>query len=314
MSLIKFYIGKSENLPQTGDEGSLYVTNDTMRIYYGTSDGLIPLCQCSDDLSFINTLKRQDGTVHTTNGVAIGKNSVSGSRAFSFAEHTYDEVVDTVIDEDTDEVLGKYYLTSTTGIEVGMQYSVVLKNNFDLRGFVKEVHSDYILVDNYILPNTSSTTQIQSESYLFFPKYPNLGDTIIGGGAISVGWSCNAVSACAFSEGYNNVSAGKYSHTEGRDCIAVYAAHGEGNKCSALGDASHAQNTETKAIGSNSTSMGYKTTATGESSIAIGRETKSNKSASFAGGRYSTADGIESIAFGEHASTSGKYRGRKSHV
>lgn len=254
---------------------------------------------------------------------ASGSNTHAGHYAFSFKEHEYTEA-----DYDTTNNIGKYYLNTVEGITVGLNYTIVLNNNFGYQGVVNSVGEDYIEVTNYLVPNSDSTkTLYYDSSYIIFPDKPAIqGDMLIGYAANSEGYNTNAMGKSSHAEGGSTIASGKYSHAEGRGSKAGgYASHaetsgqalghgshaeslsiakgeyshGEG-RSSAIGNQSHAEGQNTVAEGANSHAEGFNTYAQGYASHTEGRGTKAQ-------GYASHAEGYNTSALGENAHAEGSY-------
>lgn len=228
---------------------------------------------------------------------ASGSNTHAGHYAFSFKEHEYTEA-----DYDTTNNIGKYYLNTVEGITVGLNYTIVLNNNFGYQGVVNSVGEDYIEVSNYLIPNSDSTKTIYYDSsYIIFPDKPTIqGDMLIGYAAHSEGYSTNAMGISSHAEGGSTIASGQYSHAEGRGSKAGgYASHAE-TSGQALGHGSHAEGGNTKATGVYSHAEGSYTNATGSISHAEGESC-------LAAGKGSHAEGIFAKAHGEAQHVQGRY-------
>lgn len=238
-----------------------------------------------------------------SNTHAEGQKAIAGSKAFSFDTlHSY-----VTSDYDNEVGTGKYYLNSVVGITKGLEYTVVLKNNYDLNGKVISVGNTYVEVDNYIIPNSSAETTISESSYILFPTNPSIGDIVIGSTAHAEGNETKALSTASHAEGYLTTAAGNYSHTEGRETIAAYSAHAEGQRTSAKGNSSHSEGYDTKAIGFASHSEGQGTKANGNQSHAEGVNTISSGIASHTEGQGTQATGNGAHAEGYLTKASGSY-------
>ena len=260
---------------------------------------------------------------------ASGSNTCAGHFAFSFKEHEYTEA-----DYDTTNNIGKYYLNTVEGITVGLNYTIVLNNNFGYQGVVNSVGEDYIEVTNYLVPNSDSTKTIYYDSsYIIFPDKPAIqGDMLIGYAANSEGYNTNAMGKSSHAEGGSTIASGQYSHAEGRGSKAGgYASHaetsgqalghgshaeslsiakgeyshGEG-RSSAIGNQSHAEGQNTVAEGANSHTEGYNTYAQGYASHTEGKGTYANSEASHAEGSGTKAQGYASHAEGNGTSALGE--------
>ena len=228
---------------------------------------------------------------------ASGSNTHAGHFAFSFKEHEYTEA-----DYDTTNNIGKYYLNTVEGIAAGLNYTIVLNNNFGYQGVVNSVGEDYIEVTNYLVPNSDSTKTIYYDSsYIIFPDKPAIqGDMLIGYAANSEGYNTNAMGKSSHAEGNSTISSGKYSHAEGKGSKAGgYASHAE-TSGQALGHGSHAEGGNTKATGAYSHAEGSYTNATGLTSHAEGESC-------LAAGIGSHAEGIFAKAHGEAQHVQGRY-------
>lgn len=153
---------------------------------------------------------------------------------------------------------------------------------------------------------------------VFCVKKFNIGTVELGGNAFAIGTNTQASNAVAYTEGYNTVAYGKYSHAEGNETEAGYNAHSEGYKTKALGERSHAEGIETTAKGKcshvegrsntsngdNSHAEGYGNTAGGWGSHVEGQNSKANGITSHAEGYGTIANGEQSHAEGRETKTS----------
>ena len=241
-----------------------------------------------------------------------GSYNNSGSKSFKF-NLSHDYSLD-IIDEQGN---GKYYLTDITGIEPNMEYTLVLKDNYDYQGKIVSIGTDeilgsYIVVTNWIQPNIieNDPNQLSENSYIIFPEYPELGTDIIGTGAHTEGYNNKASSVASHAEGYSNIAAGKYSHVEGRENIAVYAAHAEGQNNSALAYRSHVE-------GYNNITRGQAAHAEGKSNIAEGQFSHAEGQSNTVSGYGAHIEGISGISSGKASHAEGqsnKAIGEYSHV
>lgn len=238
----------------------------------------------------------QDGdnnSIHQINATNIGDNSVaygtstSGSKAFSVSQLKSDKKT--------------FVFGSTTGIEVGMQgnlyiYDGTNDTNYMMFGKVESINGNEVTFNNTI--SWSGGLSLQ-DSYIWFTNHPELGNVIIGSGAVAEGYNTNATQVGSHSEGLDTIALGKYSHAEGRDSIAGgYCSHVEGRQTYTEGLYSHAEGRETIAKGTCSHAEGYKCEANGNYSSAKGRENIAN-------GDYADVSGQGNIASGYASSASG---------
>lgn len=209
--------------------------------------------------------------------------------------------IDADIDTE-DSTKGTYYFTSVEGIEVGLEYSMQLSNNFDFNGFVEAVDSETnsIKVTNFILPNSSTTgSGINKDTVFWFPSKPNIGTRAIGEAASTEGYGAVALQDYSHAEGRDTIASGKYSHAEGRLTRAAYGAHAEGYKSKADAYCSHAEGATTLADEMYAHAEGSTTKALGISSHAEGDNTEASGRCSHAQGSFSRATGFASHAGGD---------------
>lgn len=209
-------------------------------------------------------------------------------------------------------VVGVYLLDSIGGIEVGDEFSIKYKSNYDCCGKVIAIGPDgasslgYILADNEIavegnvINDPNYVPEEHDAPVLWFYHKPTIGTTPWGTGQHASGDNNKAVGPQSSTEGRDNVSAGRYAHTEGKGNFAVYAAHAQGRNTKALaecsdtagfgteatGYAAHAGGNKTKAVGSQSYAGGWGTTALGDNSFVTGEGTVATGRNQFVAGSY----------------------------
>lgn len=228
---------------------------------------------------------------HSANSHAEGWTSKAGGKGFKITAVS-----------DNENGTGTYTLSSVTGIEVGMEYSVRLTEARYKAGKITAINGNVVTVDGYkhLEIETDADGTYSIENYLTIVGKPDLGDTNIGFHAHAEGEKTIAQDRSAHAEGRETMAIGQFSHAEGRQTVAGYAAHAEGRQTEALGTMSHAEGFKTKASGNNSHAEGRYTTASGEFSHAEGQDTT-------ASGYNSHAEGRETKAHGEYTHTEGAY-------
>ena len=176
-----------------------------------------------------------------------------------------------------------------------------------------------VVVDK--LPTNYTPSQSSEYGYLWVPTHPEIGLVQIGTGANAQGCKTKSAQIATQAEGYNTLAAGKYAHVEGKDNIAVFAAHAEGESTKALavrshseglktttsGDVSHAEGANTVAGGNYSHAEGYGTKALGIRSHSEGANSQATGETSHAEGQSTTASGQASHSEGYSTTASGKY-------
>lgn len=109
--------------------------------------------------------------------------------------------------------------------------------------------------------------------------------------------------------GYDCVSSGVYSHSEGLGSLARnVAAHAEGEYSEAFGRASHSEGIGTGSTGRAAHASGEMTQASGAASYSTGYMTMATGDYSFAGGEEAIAEGDGSTALGLGTHAVGKYQ------
>lgn len=234
----------------------------------------------------LNSLKQSNATALGANSIAYGT-SIAGSKAYSVSE--------------VDEQLKTFTFASVEGLEVGMEGNIYIYDgetdtNYMRFGLIESINGNEVTFDKAIAWEGGTSLQ---DSYIWFTRHPELGDVVVGTGAVAEGFETNASQIGSHSEGIQTVALGKYSHAEGRDSLAGgYCSHAEGRQTYTEGLYSHAEGRETVAKGTCSHAEGYKCEANGNYSSARGRE-------NIASGDYSDVSGQGNIASGYASSASG---------
>lgn len=177
-------------------------------------------------------------------------------------------------------------------------YSLFMKASGDRVGIVTKVEyvdgNQYIklTVSPYQHPNkwyqlTDAEKQLcYDESYIFFDKFPDIGNIPVADCAVAFGCNSSALAHSSFTSGANNMSLGKMSFTSGNQTTAGYCAMATGIYSKAIGYHSHAQNYRTQALGMDSSASGRDTIASGVRSDAGGHKTVASGENSFTRGSY----------------------------
>jgi hypothetical protein len=268
--------------------------------------------------------------------VSLGANSKAGLKGYYF----------TYIDFNTNQIwLHNQQFTSRTlgslggwkknsvsdanrcGWAKGDVISFTCNGHYDNSATIVNVVDNVITVDKlpFTLDDVPSTIiSIEEannkfdECSVFCVKKFNIGTVDLGGNAFAIGTNTQASNAVAYTEGYNTIAYGKYSHAEGNETEAGYNAHAEGYKTKALGERSHAEGRENIAEGtcshvegrSNTSNgdyshaEGYGNTADGWGSHVEGQNSKANGITSHAEGYMTIANGEQSHAEGRETKTS----------
>lgn len=260
-----------------------------------------------------NVKDGDNNSIHQINANSLGQDSVAlgtstaGSKAFSVSQLKSDKKT--------------FVFGSTTGIEVGMQgnlyiYDGSIDTNIMLFGKVESINGNEVTFNNTV--SWSGGLSLQN-SYIWFTNHPELGNVIIGSGAVAEGYNTNATQVGSHSEGINTVALGKYSHAEGNGSIAGgYCSHAEGRNTKttglyahsggdgseASGDYSFAHGLANKATNRCASAFNERTQANGRASSAFGYNCEANGTTSFVGGTNSKANHDSSFAFGTRTKTS----------
>lgn len=202
-------------------------------------------------------------------------------------------------------------LETVEGIEVGDEASVYVidindyDTNYMLFGKVISISGNTITFDTFF--NDSTLQTLKDGSYLWIMGKPNIGDIIIGEGAVAEGFRTNASQIGSHSEGIDTLALGKYAHAEGRGSKAVgYCSHAEGRDTIAKGQYAHAEGRASEANGDYSLAA-IQGKANGNNSLALGTSVNANGDYSFVAGHGTTVDGDEAIALGHNNNVSGNH-------
>lgn len=239
------------------------------------------------------------------NSVALGYNTLAGSKAFTITE--------------IDATNKTFKLDSVAGLENGDIYSCFLINDtkskqYENYGVIEKIDETNNLVTVDLFPAdfaeiVTSTSYIEdgydteANSFRIIAK-PNVGTRTIGANTFTAGVNNKTLSKNSAALGENNLARGSHSFVAGRNNEVSFAAvaFGRGNK------ASYDQAT---AFGGNNTASGYSSLATGQETTASGVASSSFGNLTKATGKKSSAFGGETIASGENAVTFG-YKSKAS--
>ena len=220
--------------------------------------------------------------------------SIAGSKGFQVTGGT---VVD------SDNGIGRYYLSSTEGLAVTMRYSVFLATTAVNCGEILDVSNDSILVNGYpgiaLSAESDNPQNYVVNNYLTIVGRPELGDEDVGFHAHAEGEGTMAQGKSSHAEGKGTKALGQGAHAEGRNTVAGYYAHAEGLGCEATGYMAHAEGEYTKATGNKGHAEGAYTIAGGTGSHAEGYKTEST-------GLYSHSEGYQTKSVGQSSHAEGQ--------
>lgn len=241
-----------------------------------------------------------------------------------FSKTDADKSWETFSDDEKAKYVSKTdYINKVTDV-----YSMVLSGNWDFQGKIldKNVSEKWVKVENYIRP-TSTTHYLKDEngnniayrntafgtgSYFFIPAKPTIGTKVIGNGSNAFGWSTKAEGACAFSSGYNNISAGKYSFSAGRDNKAGYCSAVFGQQSEALGHNNFVSGVRAKSYAHYANAIGYNNTIQAQATYGncLGTGLVVTDEAQTVVGKYNSAENSKGCVFVVGAGTGTGGNGR----
>lgn len=259
--------------------------------------------------------------------MAIGAATTAGLKGWYYSAIDFTNKKITLSDKPTYILVGTTLInggwgSGTPNIKVDDVISLVNNSKYDLCSKVTAVKGNVITVDN--LPFTKllidSGTSLAvlagqfSDGYsVYIPERPDAGIIDFGGGAFSEGSLSKATNIASHAEGLQTHAYGQYSHTEGRETEAGYAAHAEGRETKAIGESSHTEGLRTKTIDiaghaeGADTIAGQKAHAEGSLCEASGYASHAEGGSSKSMAQYSHAEGkeCEAQANNSHAEGSG---------
>ena len=238
-----------------------------------------------------------------------------GNCAKSISHNTHSEGFDTKAGgkgfkitavSDSGNGIGVYTLSSVTGLEIGMEYSVRISEARYKAGAITAINGNKVTVNGFpkVALETDADSTYSIENYLTIVGRPDLGDTDVGFHAHAEGEKTIAQDRASHAEGKDTMAIGQFGHAEGRQTVAGYAAHAEGRQTEALGTMSHAEGFKSQAFGNNSHAEGRYTTADGLGAHAEGVG-DSDTSRTIAIGDGSHAEGHNAIAYSKYSHAEG---------
>lgn len=210
-----------------------------------------------------NSLQTQNSQAISEGAIALGKNSIAGSKCFNITAF-----------DDTNK---SYTLDSVEGLEVGDVYSLKLDYIYDNKGTITAINGNVVTVDNYY-PDENA------DRYFRVPKKPTCGTTDFGLNGMAFGEDCVAAGENSFSTGKGNRSSGKYAFTIGKNCEAGYGSFAGGRDSNVLGE--------------NSFGFGFGVDVPASLAAAVGRNAKALKQGASAFGFHAEAREAYSTALG----------------
>lgn len=302
---------------------STTISQDSTNVEYSTARAVYNYVNDIASAIEINNLKDgETSSLHQINATNIGPDSIafgtsiSGSKAFRL------NYISTNAQDHTFET---FNLSSVDGIEVGMEANIYINDgikdtNYMMIGNVQAIDGNNLLITTSIV-DTSIDIDNLVNSYIWFTGHSDIGDIIIGTGAVAEGYDTNATQIGSHSEGINTIALGKYSHAEGNGSVAGgYCSHAEGRNTitkglyahsggdgsETSGDYSFAHGLSNKATNRCASAFNERTQANGRASSAFGYQTSANGTTSFSGGTNSQANHDSSFSFGIRTKTSRK--------
>ena len=233
--------------------------------------------------------------------MAVGAGTTAGMRGWYYRDYTGNII--TILT--TQPSLKNGHLNGGTlanesdvkqAFKVGDVVSFVNHQKYDKYAKVVSVQGNTITLDKEITLSEEVTYNNIDDWSIFLPDKPHLGAIDFGFGAFSEGgYNTMATNICAHAEGLQTHAYGQYSHTEGRETEAGYAAHAEGLTTYAKGYASHAEGVSTQALASQSHSEGEGSIANGQRSHVEGYYTIANNQAEHAEGKFNQSNKDKTI-------------------
>ena len=210
----------------------------------------------------------------------------------------------------------------TPEYDIGAVFSLIVKSQPNQRHHYQFCASITSIENNVIgydkdLPFTEIYDEASERTPTFFvPSQPTIGNTLISYGEYTEGYGNVSGGRYSHSEGGYNIAAGDYSHAEGLDTQAGYAAHSEGEATKAYGYSAHSEGQGTEALGHRAHAEGYFAKAYGINSHAEGRGSEARGENTHAEGFYTRvsenahaahAEGYWTVAGSENQHVQGKY-------
>ena len=205
--------------------------------------------------------------------MAVGAGTIAGLKGWYYSKIDFTNKKITLSDKPTYTItgialIGGSWNSGTPNIKKGDLISLVNDSKYDYCGEVASVNENVITLKEN-LPFTklaidagaASAVPLNkfSDGYsIYLPDRPDAGIIDFGGGAFAEGGlGTKASNICAHAEGLTTHAYGQYSHTEGRETKAGYAAHAEGRKTWAKGTKSHSEGYQTISNGESAHAEGY---------------------------------------------------------
>ena len=239
--------------------------------------------------------------------IALGQDNISGLKGYYIKSidtknkkiYLSKVKVDAAIEStnNTDSFFG------TPRYDINKSFSMIVKdgenrNHYHFCATIRNIENNVVEYDGELPFSTLLNEENPSTNTFFVPSQSAIGHVTISCGSYSEGYDNNSAGNYSHVEGRQNIAAGSYSHAEGRYTSAGYAAHAEGEHTMAKGYGSHAEGYETKAISDYSHAEGYFTQAKGYGSHVEGNTTEASGQSAHAEGDYTKATGSESHAEG----------------
>ena len=115
-----------------------------------------------------------------------------------------------------------------SGFSVGDVVSYVNKNKNDLVGTITSIDGNKIVVGALSDVQRVETETKYDDWSIFSPSNQMAGGVWFGNSSFAMGTNARAANMYSFSHGKDCLAYGQYSHAEGRETSAGYAAHSEG--------------------------------------------------------------------------------------
>ena len=228
-----------------------------------------------------NSLQTPTSQAISENSIALGKNSIAGSKCFNITAF--------------DNTNKSYTLDSVEGLEVGDVYSLKLDNNYDNKGTITAINGNVVTVSDYQGDETTATVR-----YFRVPLKPTCGTTDFGLNAVALGENCISAGDNSFTAGYGNLASGRYSFATGFCTEATFAGYAEGRFSKALATDTHAEGQRTKVTGIAGHSEGRQTEVSADFGHSEGSNTKVKARSGHSEGEQTEVGGIAGHAEGSN--------------
>lgn len=215
-----------------------------------------------------NSLQQDSNSAFGNNSISLGADNISGCKGYYIKsidlENKFIYLSTTKVNPEMNNVNNLDTSFSTPAYEIGDGFCIINDNYYILLATIANITNNRITFSGDIGFTTFYEDDEIDGHTFYVPSKPTIGIVTIGNYIFTEGLNNVGAGKCSYAEGRNNISAAAYAHTEGNSNTAGFNAHAEGFKTRAIGNYSHAE-------GHGSITNNYYAHAEGKNGVSTGQ-------------------------------------------